>query len=107
MEPKQQLLTVRIVRFVDDRFPGWVECDFVDANSVRHSIVDKYPLFTTEILDATSVYPQLGEAPCEVLELFRDSQGRELARITLARPGVMESKEGVSEFVVEATQLSH
>jgi hypothetical protein len=106
MEPKQQLLTVQIVRFVDGRFPGWVECDFVDANSVRHSIVDKYPLFTTEMLDATSAYPQLGKAPCEVLERWRDSQGRDLARITLARPGGMESKEGVSEFVVEATQLS-
>jgi hypothetical protein len=107
MEPKQQLLTVQIVRFVDDRFPGWVECNFLDADSVRHSIVDKYPQFTTVILDETSVYPQLGEAPCEVLELLRDSQGRELARITLARPGGMESKEGLSEFIVEATQLSH
>ena len=106
MESKQPLLTVQILRFVDDRFPGWVECDFVDASSVRHSIIDKYPQFTAEMLDATSAYPQLGKAPCEVLERWRDSQGRELARITLARPGGMESKEGKSEFVVEAKQLS-
>jgi hypothetical protein len=107
MESKQQLLTVKILRFVDDRFPGWVECDFVDASLVRHSIIDKYPQFTTEMLDATSTYPQLGKAPCEILERWRDSQGRELARITLARPAGMESKEGKSEFVVQATQLSY
>jgi hypothetical protein len=106
MESKPHLLSVQIDRFVDDRFPGWVECNFLDANSVRHSIIDKYPQFTAEMLDATSAYPQLGKAPCEVLERWRDSQGRELARITLARPGGMESKEGKSEFVVEAKQLS-
>jgi hypothetical protein len=102
-----QNLTVQIVRFVDDRFPGWVACEFVDANSLRHVLIDKVPIFTDELLGPTSSYPQLGCAPCEVLARWQDTQGRELVRVTLARPVGMESTEGLSEFVVTTTQLSN
>ncbi|HXM97174.1 MAG TPA: hypothetical protein VN982_01730 [Candidatus Dormibacteraeota bacterium] len=105
MNPSTQNLSVQIVRFVDDRFPGWVECEFVDANGLRHVLKDKYPIFTTELLDATSSYPQLGCVSCEVLARWQDAQGRELVRVTITRP--TESSEGLSEFVVAATQLSN
>jgi hypothetical protein len=29
-------LAVQIVRFVDSDFPGWVECELVDAAGKRH-----------------------------------------------------------------------
>jgi hypothetical protein len=94
------------VKFVDGSFPGWVACEFVDANAALHTIVDKLPIFTGEVFDATSSYPQAGRAPCEVLKRWRDSGGRELVRITTARPVGMESTGGLSEFVVSAEQLS-
>jgi hypothetical protein len=107
MNPSTQNLSVQIVRFVDDRFPGWVACEFVDANSLRHVLIDKVPVFTDEPLDAASSYPQPGSAPCEVLARWQDTQGRELVRVTIARPVGMESTEGLSEFVVAGAQLSN
>jgi hypothetical protein len=105
MNPNTENLSVQIVRFVDDRFPGWVACEFLDASAVRHVLIDKVPIFTAELLDATSSYPQPGSAPCEVLARWQDTQGRELVRLTIARPVGMESTDGLSEFVVAATQL--
>lgn len=98
-------LAVQIVRFVDRHQPGWVACEFVDADGKRHTIIDKVPIFTEEDLDETSAYPRSGSAQCEVLAQWRDAQGRELVRITTARPDAIESTEGVSEFVVLPTQL--
>lgn len=62
-----QDLAVQIIRFVDDSFPGWVECEFTDATGRVHTIVDRYPIFTQQMLDADSQYPQSGAAQCEVL----------------------------------------
>jgi hypothetical protein len=100
-------IAVQIVRFLDDRFPGWVACEFVDANSLRHVLIDKYPVFTDALLDASSTYPQTGSAPCEVLDRWQDSRGHDLVRVTIARPWGMESTEGLSEFVLTAAQLSN
>lgn len=90
-------LAVQIVRFVDDGFPGWVECQFADAAGRVHMLVDKYPYFTAQMLDAHSRYPQPGEVQCEVLDRIQDARRGELVRIRM--PGI-ESTEGLSEFVV-------
>ncbi len=66
MNPSSQELIVQIVRLVDERFPGWVASEFVDANAIRHTITDKVPIFT-EVLDESSQYPQAGSVSCEVL----------------------------------------
>ncbi len=93
------------MRFVDDSQPGFVECEFIDAGGRRHTLFDKVPIFSTGYLDADSEYPQPGMADCEVLARWEDEQGRELVRITTARPYDIESSEGVSDFVVFATQV--
>lgn len=98
-------LVVQIVRFVDDQQPGWVECVFVDAEERKHTFVDKVPIFSTECLDAFSKYPLWGCAACEVVERWKDAHGKELVRVTTARPDGIESTEGLSEFVVLAAQL--
>ena len=103
MNEHTQNLAVRIVRFVDDSFPGWVECRFTDATDRVHTIVDKYPTFTPEMLDSQSQYPQSGEIQCEILNRSHDARGRELVQVRM--PGI-ESTEGLSEFVVLSTQLS-
>jgi len=96
-------LAVRILRFVDDAFPGWVECQFTDAAGRVHTIIDKYPCFTARMLDAESQYPLPGEVECEVLKRSQDARGGELLRVRMSG---IESTEGLSEFVVPATQPS-
>ena len=100
-------LTVQIVRWVDDDpQPGIVACEFEDAEGRRHTVIEKQVMATETSLDAGSAYPQPGVIPCEILSRWRDSEGRELARITAERPYSIETTEGLSEFVVLATQLA-
>jgi hypothetical protein len=99
-------LAVKIVRYVDDHQPGWVEVEFVDAQEHRHTFVDKVPGFTRLPLDAHSSYPQPGQVSCEVLSQSQAALGRTLVSITTARPYHIESTEGVSEFIVLQSQLS-
>jgi hypothetical protein len=96
-------LAVQIVRYVDDGFPGWVEACFLDAHDHSHVVIDKVPIFTAEMLDSMSAYPRTGDIPCLISEQWRDSEGRELVRITT--PGI-ESNERLSSFLVLRGQLS-
>lgn len=98
-------LRVSIVRFVDERFPGFVECEFSDVDGVRYEIEDKAPIFTAETLWSDSIYPAEGSAGCEVLEHMTDGDGREIARITIAKPDGLATSDGVSEFTVFLNQL--
>ena len=99
-------IAVQIVRFVDESQPGFVECEFVDAAGRCHVLFDKVPIFdAAESLWSDSEYPQPGAAGCEVLERWKDDQGRDLARVTTERPYGIESREGLYEFVVLASQL--
>src|SRR5215467_56086 len=99
-------LHVSIVRFVDESQPGFVECEFTDADGTVHSVVDKVPIFSPDDLWNDSAYPQPGFARCEILERSQDSRGNKLARVTIAEPDGLESKNGLSEFVVLEAQLS-
>jgi hypothetical protein len=106
MVPELMELAVQIVRFVDDYQPGIVECEFNDADGRRHTLRDKAPIFTTELLDVHSKYPQPGTARCTALRVWHDSLGRELTTISTAEPFCIDSIEGLSEFVVLQSQVS-
>jgi len=99
-------LTVQIVRFVDDDQPGWVACEFVDAEGRRHELIDKVPIFSDVMLDETSTYPQAGVARCTILGRWSDVNSRELVRVSTVKPDGIESTEGLSEFVVLSSQVS-
>ena len=99
-------IQVLIIRFVDEQQPGFVEAEFADADGTTHTLVDKVPVFSLEDLWSDSVYPQPGFARCEVLARSEDSQGRKLARVTIAKPDSLESTRGLSEFVVLESQIS-
>jgi hypothetical protein len=99
-------LVVQIVRFVEAAFPGWVECELVDANGRRHIFRDKIPIFTGELLNENSNYPRLGTMPCKVVERFQDPDGRELVRVSIAEPCGIESTEGVTRFTVPASLVA-
>jgi hypothetical protein len=99
-------LAIQIVRFVDSGFPGWVECELVDAEGRRHIIRDKVPIFTVEDLDADSRYPVKGAIRCQVLERYKDGKGQELARVSTAKPDAIESTEGLTEFTVTSSLIT-
>ena len=99
-------IQVSIIRFVDEHQPGFVEAEFADADGTNHTLVDKAPVFSLEELWSDSVYPQPGLARCEVLARSQDSQGRKLARVTIAKPDSLEWTRGLSEFVVLESQIS-
>jgi hypothetical protein len=99
-------LVVEIVRFADEHQPGWVECEFVDANGRKHTVVEKVPIIASEEdLGPRSAYPQPGVIRCEVMRRWTDDQGRELARVSTEQPDWVETIEGASEFEVFASQL--
>src|ERR1039457_4034840 len=69
-----------------------------DADGRRHTLIDKAPIFSTELLDAHSKYPQPGTARCTAMRVWHDPLGRELITISTADPFSIESIEGLSEF---------
>jgi hypothetical protein len=98
-------LSVRILRFTDPHQPGFVECELIDADGYRHSFEDKVPVFTAERLDAASEYPRPGSIRCEIMERWTSADGRDLVRVSTARPDSVDSQDGLSEFVVLPKQL--
>src|SRR6516165_8462232 len=98
-------VSIRIVRCLDPTPPSLVACELVDASGDRHTLVDKWLMFTTARLDGHSLYPQPGVVPCEVISRWQDDEGRQFARIDTAKPWGVESDEGVTEFVVLCEQL--
>jgi hypothetical protein len=90
----------------DDPQPGIVAGEFMDANGVQHTIIDKVFVITDAMLAAQSTYPQPGSAPCEILAEFQDVQKRDVARITIWKPALLESVDGEKEFVVLASEIS-
>ena len=60
-------VSVQITRFVNDHFPGFVECVLSDALGKNHAFVEKAPIVSTDNLSAASTYPCSGELQCEIL----------------------------------------
>jgi hypothetical protein len=98
-------LRVEIVRFVDEYQPGVVACEFTDATGNRHTIVDKVPMFSSEQLWSDSKYPTTGDVRCTILSSWHNSTGQNLSQITIDKPDGLEASNGLSEFVVLASQI--
>lgn len=100
------LLAVQIERFVDDHFPGFVECRLTDAFGRLHLFIEKIPVVTTENLWSDSAYPCVGTIECEVESSLIDEQGRELSWVNTGHPWSIESTEGISSFLVLSSQVA-
>lgn len=98
-------LKVQIVRYVEHYFPGIVECQLVDAGGRLHTFIEKAPVVSDEWLGPEDSYPKSGNIRCEILEQWRDRDGRDLIRVTTDQPDCVETKEGVSEFVVITSEV--
>jgi hypothetical protein len=97
---------VEILRLVDTHQPGWVECSLVDAQGTRHFFVENIPYVTEQDLWLESAYPTNSSIDCEVLEAWKDKDGRSLLRVDTSRPWGVESKSGVTEFIVTSCQVA-
>ena len=82
---------VEISRYVDDLFPGVVECTLVDALGVEHMFVEKVPIVTEAHLNADTSYPQPGVIACVVLARSERDDGRQLVHIDTRTPWGVES----------------
>jgi hypothetical protein len=98
-------IEIEITRFVDNDQPGFVECTLVDAEGMKHTFVEKAPVVSSESLLSTSAYPCRGAIACEVQERWTSRRGDALVRVSTDKPWGIESSEGVSTFVVSASQL--
>jgi len=98
-------LKVQIVRYVEHYFPGIVECELVDAGGHLHRFIEKGPIVSDEWPGPEDSYPMSGVIRCEILEQWREPDGRDLVRVTTERPDDVETKEGITEFVVLSSQV--
>ena len=99
-------IKVSIVRYIShEPQPGIVESQLEDAHGRRWSFVDKTAIFSAEMLDDQSKYPQPGVIACESVERHSDSAGREIIRVSTERPWFIESVDGATQFDVLPEQL--
>jgi hypothetical protein len=100
-------VSVEIARYIDDSFPGFVECRLVDALGREWLFHEKVPVVTRANLDASSSYPQPGVIACKVVEGRQQSDGRGVVNIDTEIPWHVESTTGETRFEVYATQLTN
>ncbi len=99
-------LRIEIRRFVDDDFPGWVECAFTDAHGREWVFIEKVPVISAEALAAASSYPRPGIVDCEVIARQAGSGGQDVVVIDTARPWGIEATTGETRFEVRSDQLT-
>ena len=99
-------LKISITRCVDEHQPGFVECQFSDADGATHVIIEKVPVVSSEHLWSDSKYPRNTDIECIVLERFTSSQGTPLVKIDTELPWHIESTSGQTVFVVHESQMN-
>jgi hypothetical protein len=104
---KMPAVSVQITRYVDDHFPGFVECVLVDALGVTHTFVEKVPVVSAESLSVASTYPRNGEIECEVCREWQDPTGHALSIVRIESPWGVESTSGKTEITLSSSQLRH
>ena len=100
-------LSVSIERFVDDHFPGFVECVLVDFDDCKHQFIEKAPVVSTANLSPDSAFPQPGFIACQIQKEWTDEQGRQLVRVNTIEPWGVESTTGETSFTMLRVQLAH
>jgi hypothetical protein len=96
---------VTIEAFVDEGFPGFVECSLLDVQGRTWKFIEKVPVVSLEDLWTDSEYPRQGIVCCTVVERRSDSTGRQVVTIDTTKPWGIESTDGNTVFEVFADQL--
>ena len=99
-------INVRIVRWISDDNPGWVECEFTDVDGRTWLFREKWPVVSSELIDGTSAFPCPGVIACQVIGSKSGNDARDEIEVDTTQPWGVESVEGVSRFRVFSDQLS-
>ncbi|HRI68618.1 MAG TPA: hypothetical protein PK156_30530, partial [Polyangium sp.] len=91
-------LRVTIVRWVDDHQPGWVECQFTDAQDRTWVVIEKAPVISAEDLGPDTSFPRPGMITCQLVE----RRGDEVLVVDTAIPWGIEATSGETRFEVRA-----
>jgi hypothetical protein len=102
---KLQAIKIKIIDFIDDHQPGWVECKFTDAWDKEHTVQDKVPIVTAEDLDANSEYPREGVIAFELVRSWKDKDGRTIYTVNTGKPWGVQTIEGLTEFDILKDQV--
>ncbi|MCE9579159.1 MAG: hypothetical protein K8W52_38910 [Deltaproteobacteria bacterium] len=94
------------IRYVNDAFPGFVECALVDVHGAVWTFIEKVPVVSLADLDARSTYPQPVTVACAVVATRRDPDGREVVTIDTSVPWGIAASSGETRFEVGAEQLT-
>ena len=95
-------IRIKIVRFVDDAQPGWVEAELIDAWKRKWTFVEKIPSFTDGDVDEESDYPVDGVLESVVVGSYLDRDDR-LVAVVRTEP---ESTDRTQLFEVEPELIS-
>jgi hypothetical protein len=98
-------VTLKISRFVDDSFPGFVECLLEDADGTQHRIVEKAPVVLGSDPTPSGALPANCAITCTVAAEWTDERGRALVMVDTMTPHGIESVAGQSQFVVDRSAV--
>ena len=98
-------IKIKIVKFISDDQPGFVECSFFDTSNKEHIVQDKVPIVTEMYLDANSNYPQDGIIACEIIKEWKDITGQTIFKVNTSKPWGVDTIDGLTEFDVLENQL--
>jgi hypothetical protein len=96
---------LEIVRWYDDHYPGWVECQLIDAHGKTWTIIEKVPVVTAADLDKDSAYPQPTSIKAALVAVIRDPANRVIVTIDTARPWGIAAIDGTTRFEVWQDQV--
>jgi hypothetical protein len=96
---------VKIIRYVDNSQPGWIECVLADVQGQEWLFIEKVPVVTLTNLDASSNYPQPGIIACHVINTRLNTVDGEVITIDTDMPWHIESTSGKTRFDVHPDQL--
>ena len=97
-------IEIEITRFVDDHWPGFVECALIDAHGRKHLFIEKVPVVTLSDLDSNSIYPTAGILGCELVKGSTEPR-TDIISVSTTNPWGIESTQGLFDFDVRPDQL--
>jgi len=103
---EQWYVRAKITRWVDDHFPGFVECQLADRLGREWTFIEKLPVVTDANLWRDSQFPQPAFIACEIVSQGKDETGQETAEISTERPWGIEAVDGTTNFHVFTAQLT-
>src|SRR5580693_7108224 len=100
------LLSVKIVEFIDDGYPGWVRAIFKDAGGKEWSMIDKTVYFESSTpLDWNTTYPQSGGIECKIIGERIDPENRKVLTIDIGTIYGLNAETGETKFDVYSDQI--